>query len=223
MTTRNAKIVSEGPLSASDTQEPNHQSERTTPVTITVSTTDKRDGKALALFARHTEWQQGKTKDGRSFFAIPGSQPNLYHMVDCRECSCPDFQRNRNVCKHVRACRLWMAAFRTGAVAPKRESRAAADDLVVLTPEGAAYLAELAASPEADSSSNDSSGHHDCIVSNDTYAALEKLRADQSEHVRTLRLLGYTPDEYCESGAYAQRAEHISRLEACLAHGAVAV
>ena len=72
--------------------------------------------KALALFARCAAWQTGHTRDGRPFFAIPGSQPGLFHMADARECSCPDFQRAGNLCKHVRAVRLWMAAFMTGAL-----------------------------------------------------------------------------------------------------------
>src|SRR5436309_3389617 len=76
-----------------------HTSRRRTDVTITVSTTNKRDGKALALFARCSEWQQGRTHDGRSFFAIPGSVPGLYHIADQNGCSCPDRQRSRNVCK----------------------------------------------------------------------------------------------------------------------------
>jgi hypothetical protein len=119
-------------------------------VTIEVSSTDRRDGKALALFARWQEWQRGKTKQGRSFFAIPGSQPNLYHMADCRECSCPDFQRAGNLCKHVRACRLWLAAFKAGAVSPKQrpatpnviDDAGIGDETVSLTPEGAAAMIE---------------------------------------------------------------------------------
>lgn len=236
-------------------------------MTITVSTADKRDGKALALFAKWDTWQQGHTKDGRSFWAIPGSQPNLFHMADCKECSCPDFQRYRNICKHVRACRLWMAAFRTGAVSLKREAVATADDVAVLTPEGAAYLAGLDSpvSPTVDTSSDGSYlqqltreqqslsrllcsqginpetdasyieygnvisrlqtpvGHADCVANEQTHAALTSLRAAQTEHVRTLRVLGYAPDEYFESGVYRQCAEQIARLEACLAHEVVAV
>jgi hypothetical protein len=119
-------------------------------VTIELSSTDRRDGKALALFAKWESWQQGHTRDGRSFFAIPGSQPNLFHMADCRECSCPDFQQRGATCKHIRACRLWMAAYRTGAVAPKLrplppdvvDDSGTGNDLAILTPEGAAYLAE---------------------------------------------------------------------------------
>ena len=119
-------------------------------MTIELSTTDKRDGKALALFARCAEWQSGHTKDGRPFFAIPGSEAGLFHMTDQRDCSCQDRQRSRNVCKHMRAVRLWMAAFATGAVAPKpRPGATAEDDRIALTPEGAAYLAEHCQPSEA--------------------------------------------------------------------------
>ena len=119
-------------------------------MTIELSTTDKRDGKALALFARCAEWQTGHTKDGRPFFAIPGSEAGLLHMADQRDCSCQDRQRSRNVCKHMRAVRFWMAAFATGAVAPKPrpatpsvlDDAGIGDELAVLTPEGAAYLAK---------------------------------------------------------------------------------
>src|SRR5437870_4099776 len=98
VTKRPAEDQSDGPLS--------HTSLWRTDVTITVDTTDRRDGKALALFARCSEWQRGKTKDGRSFFAIPGSVPGLLHMTDTRDCSCADRQRSQNVCKHMRAVRL---------------------------------------------------------------------------------------------------------------------
>lgn len=121
-------------------------------MTIELSSTDKRDGKALALFARCAEWQTGHTKDGRSFFAIPGSEAGLFHMTDQRECSCQDRQRSRNTCKHMRAVRLWMAAFATGAVAPKPrpatpgvvDDAGIGDELIVLLPDGAALLAGVA-------------------------------------------------------------------------------
>jgi hypothetical protein len=73
--------------------------------------------------ARSSQWQTGQTKDGRPFFAIPGSESGLFHMTDQRQCSCQDRQRSRNVCKHMRAVRLWRAAFATGAVAPKPRPR----------------------------------------------------------------------------------------------------
>jgi hypothetical protein len=113
-------------------------------VTIKVSTTEKRDGKALALFARHETWMRGHTKDGRSFFAIPGSEPDLFHMADHRDCSCPDRRYRALACSHMRAVRFWMAAYMTGAVSPKREAGATGqDDRVALTPKGAAYLAAV--------------------------------------------------------------------------------
>ena len=116
-------------------------------MTIEVSSTDRRDGKALALFARCAEWQTGHTKDGRPFFAVPGSEPGLFHMADQNDCSCPDRQRSRNACKHMRAVRLWMAAYRTGAVAPKPrtatpgvvDDAGTGEDRIILTPEGAAH------------------------------------------------------------------------------------
>ena len=71
-------------------------------------------------------------------------------MTDQRDCSCQDRQRSRNVCKHMRAVRFWMAAFATGAVAPKpRPGATAQDDRIALTPEGAAYLAEQPHQAEA--------------------------------------------------------------------------
>lgn len=173
-------------------------------MTIELSSTDKRDGKALALFARCTEWQTGHTKDGRPFFAIPGSEAGLLHMTDQRDCSCQDRQRSRNVCKHMRAVRLWMAAFATGAVAPKpRPGASAQDDRIALTPDGAAYLASMS---ESDC--------QQCAAPADTDGSrtyLAKLQADQQAHAVNLRARGYDPED---DGQYLQRAEWIARLEA---------
>jgi len=85
-------------------------------MTIQLSSTDQRDGKALALFAAWESWQTGHTHAGRPFFAIPGSEAGLFRMTDTRDCSCPDRRKRQTVCKHMRACRLWMAAFAAGAV-----------------------------------------------------------------------------------------------------------
>ena len=71
-------------------------------------------------------------------------------MTDQRDCSCQDRQRSRNVCKHMRAVRVRMAAFATGAVAPKpRPGATTQDDRIALTPEGAAYLADQRERAEA--------------------------------------------------------------------------
>ena len=174
-------------------------------MTIELSTTDKRDGKALALFARCAEWQTGHTKDGRPFFAIPGSEPGLLHMTDQRDCSCQDRQRSRNLCKHMRAVRFWMAAFATGAVAPKPRpaSPSEADNLVILTPDGAEYLLSQS---DADSTQRPEPANTD-----GSRAYLAKLQADQTMHAAALRRLDRDPKD---DGAYCQRAEWIARLEA---------
>jgi len=57
----------------------------------------------------------------------------------------------------MRAVRFWMAAFATGAVAPKprpatpsvTDDAGIGDELVILTPEGAACVADMARAPEA--------------------------------------------------------------------------
>jgi hypothetical protein len=90
-------------------------------MTITVSTADPRSIKALALLEGADRWQRGHTKDGRSFFAIPGSEPGLLHMVSTRECSCADFRNRGQDCKHILAVRLWVT--RNEAAQPVRRSR----------------------------------------------------------------------------------------------------
>lgn len=197
-------------------------------MTIELSTTDKRDGRALALFARWEDWQRGKTKDGRSFFAIPGSAPGLFHMTDQRACSCPDFQRAGNLCKHVRAVRLWMAAYQTGAVAPKRrptpptpnvvDDLGIGDERVALTPAGAAFLLAARAESDgytADQDDPDEDGDSDeRPVTDEDRAFLTQLRQEQRRRAVILSFLGWTPDEYHEDGQFSKRAEWIERLAA---------
>jgi hypothetical protein len=101
-----------------------------------------------------------------SFFAAPGTEPGLLGMTDTRDCSCADRQRSRNVCKHMRAVRFWMAAYQTGAVAPKpRPTATAQDDRIGLTPDGAAYLAGLEADAELADDDATTVGHGSMIVS----------------------------------------------------------
>jgi len=79
-------------------------------MTITVSTTDPRSLKALAVLETADRWQKGRTNDGRSFWAIPSeTQRGLLHMTSTRECSCPDYQRRGIACKHMLAARLRVA------------------------------------------------------------------------------------------------------------------
>jgi SWIM zinc finger len=87
-------------------------------MTITVSTSDPRSVKALAILAGAEQWQRGHTKSGRSFYAIPSQvKAGLFHMADARGCSCRDFQRpwdkrgagSSGPCKHMLAVRLFLA------------------------------------------------------------------------------------------------------------------
>jgi hypothetical protein len=177
-------------------------------MTIEVSTTDRRDGKALALFARHDEWMRGHTKDGRSFFAIPGSQAGLLHMADQNDCSCADRQRSRNVCKHQRAVRLWMAAFMTGAVAPKREAASMPlDDRIVLLPRGAAALVAL----------DSECASADVAITVPEHPQVAQLREMLARRVRVLNSDGTTPDEYRQDADYTAIEARLLDTEAQIA------
>jgi len=90
-------------------------------MTITVSTTDPRSLKALAVLETADRWHKGHTRSGRSFYAVPSStDPNGFHMTDCRECTCQDFIRRGLDCKHILAVRLYVA--RLQAEQPKRRA-----------------------------------------------------------------------------------------------------
>src|SRR4051794_40812671 len=96
-----------------------------------------------------------------------------------------------------------MAAFATGAVAPKPRPACPShdDDLVVLTLEGAAYLVT---DSEADRTQRSEPADTD-----DSCAYLAKLWADQTAHATALRALGRDPED---DGAYLLLG--IAKLEA---------
>jgi hypothetical protein len=124
-------------------------------------------------------------------------------MTDQLDCSCQDRQRSRSVCKHMRAVRLWMAAFATGAVAPKLLPGATSeDDRIALTPEGAAHLAGQS---EQSSSSVDTDGSR---------ADLAKLQADQTAHAAALERLGRDPED---DGGFLQRPSGLRSSKHCAA------
>jgi len=89
-------------------------------MTITVSTADPRSLKALALLEGADRWQKGHTKDGRSFYAVPSQSGDVLHMADTRACTCRDFERRQEACKHVLAVRLHVA--RLKAQQPRRRA-----------------------------------------------------------------------------------------------------
>ena len=89
-------------------------------MTITVSTADPRSLKALALLAGADRWQKGHTRDGRSFYAVPSQSGDVLHMADTRACTCRDYERRQDACKHVLAVRLHVA--RLQARQPRRRA-----------------------------------------------------------------------------------------------------
>ena len=96
-------------------------------MTITVSTTDPRSLKALAILETVDRWVRGHRKaDGRSFYAVPSQTSSLVYMVDTRECTCEDFRRRGQPCKHSLAVRLHVARLKAERPAPKLTERQAA-------------------------------------------------------------------------------------------------
>ncbi len=78
-------------------------------MTIQLSTTDKRDLAALAVFAAADTWQHKITlRDGRRVYGIPSrSEPGTLRLTDGVSCNCPDAQRRNIRCAHIRAAALY--------------------------------------------------------------------------------------------------------------------
>jgi hypothetical protein len=76
-------------------------------VTITIDPADPRSIRALEVLQTADRWQRCRTRSGRKAYAVPSqSHENAFHLVDCFGCSCQDFLRRRQLCKHVLAVRL---------------------------------------------------------------------------------------------------------------------
>ncbi len=76
-------------------------------MTVTISPSDPRSVRALAVLSTADRWVKGHRKsDGRAFFAIPGSRGRIY-FTNTRDCMCPDRRERDETCKHIRAVRLW--------------------------------------------------------------------------------------------------------------------
>ena len=98
-------------------------------MTVTVSPTDPRSVRALAVLATADRWVKGHRKaDGRAFFTIPGSNGRLYH-ADTRDCTCPDARERGVTCKHQIATGLWTIRQNAAGAQPA----APADDLGLCT------------------------------------------------------------------------------------------
>jgi len=98
-------------------------------MTVTVSSTDPRAVKALALLAQSSTWTHGRRKcDALPFAIVPGSNGATY-MVSELGCTCPDANRRGVMCKHQVAYRLWTIQQNAAGSQPA----APADDLGLCT------------------------------------------------------------------------------------------
>jgi SWIM zinc finger len=76
-------------------------------MTITISSEDPRSIKAIDIAAASGQWLKCRSRDGRKAYGIPASSGNgRYYLVTQTSCTCPDFERRQQACKHVLACRL---------------------------------------------------------------------------------------------------------------------
>lgn len=79
-----------------------------------MGTNDKRDILAAELAASVPLWPITTLKApfgvfpaGSKFRAAPSSSGKVAYLVNESVCECPDYQRAGNICKHVRAVRLY--------------------------------------------------------------------------------------------------------------------
>ncbi len=76
-------------------------------MTTTVCPTDVRAVKALEIAATADRWLRVRVSDGQIAYAIPSQfKPGLGYVVDVDGCTCPDFERRQEACKHIQAVRL---------------------------------------------------------------------------------------------------------------------
>lgn len=80
----------------------------------TATRPDARPSKAALLATTAGQWIKTTTKNGVRFYGVPSAtQPGHYHLANLHACSCPDFQRRQQPCKHVQAVRLYVEAVRS--------------------------------------------------------------------------------------------------------------
>ena len=79
-------------------------------MTITISSEDPRSLKAVEIAAEAGQWAKCKTRDGRKLYAVPSQHDaSVRYLADLNGCTCPDYQRRQQPCKHVLAIRLHCA------------------------------------------------------------------------------------------------------------------
>lgn len=76
--------------------------------TVTLTSSELRHSKAILIAADAGQWlRPDRLIDGRRAVGIPSqTKRGLYHWTDGVTCSCYDFRRRQQACKHVTAYRL---------------------------------------------------------------------------------------------------------------------
>lgn len=82
--------------------------------TVTLTSRDLRHQRAVLLAADSGQWlRPDRLIAGHRAVGIPSQRVRgLYHWTDGTSCSCQDFQRRQQACKHVLAYRLDAIAHR---------------------------------------------------------------------------------------------------------------
>src|ERR1051326_8122912 len=97
--------------------------------TIVLSSSESRHAKAIAILANRGQWLRTmQLRDGRPVIGIPSqTQRGVVHLVapDGSACSCQDFVRRRQACKHALAVKL----YRIGRGAEQQPARVVVDGL----------------------------------------------------------------------------------------------
>src|SRR5215471_8336256 len=74
--------------------------------TVLLPATDPRGPKAVEIATDAGQWLRCRTKDGRKYYGIKGSD-NAYHLTTRSSCTCKAFEFGRGRdCKHVLAVEL---------------------------------------------------------------------------------------------------------------------
>lgn len=115
--------------------------------TVTLTSSELRHSKAILIAADSGQWlRPDRLIDGRRAVGIPSqTKRGLYHWTDGVTCSCYDFRRRQQACKHVTAYRLDAIAR-----ASKPQPKPASDTVDGLRQMLDERLAELAAEPVAE-------------------------------------------------------------------------
>lgn len=77
---------------------------------VTIDSDEPRSIKAVEIAGSACQWLKLRSVDGRKAYGIPSQRhAGVYHLTDCQTCTCYDYRRRQQPCKHVLAVRLHCA------------------------------------------------------------------------------------------------------------------